>query len=101
MHRKSSALLRWEHPEWGIVLPERFVPIAEDCGLIVPIGQWVLREACAQAKRWIDDGFVLESIAVNISAVEFRQKHFFERVRATLNETGLPASCLQLEITES
>jgi diguanylate cyclase (GGDEF)-like protein/PAS domain S-box-containing protein len=97
----AEALLRWMHADWGMVLPERFVPIAEDCGLIVPIGRWVLREACMQAKRWQDAGLAPVSVAVNISALEFREKNFFEGVRAILNETGLEANCLQLEITES
>ena len=97
----AEALLRWIHPEWGMMLPDRFVPIAEDCGLIVPIGRWVLREACAQAKRWEDAGLKPGSVAVNISAVEFRRNGFVECVRAVLNETGLEPSCLQLEITES
>ena len=97
----AEALLRWMHPEWGVVLPERFVPIAEDCGLIVPIGRWVLREACAQARRWEDAGLKPASIAVNISALEFRRGDFVEGVRAILRETGLAPRCLQLEITES
>lgn len=97
----AEALLRWLHPEWGMVLPDHFVPIAEDCGLIVPIGRWVLREACMQAKRW--EGAVLNpiSVAVNISALEFRRKDFVDVVGAILRETGLAPSCLQLEITES
>ncbi len=97
----AEALLRWMHPERGMVLPERFVPIAEDCGLIVPIGHWVLREACMQAKRWQDAGLQPASVAVNISALEFRHKNFVANVRAILSETGLKPSCLQLEITES
>jgi len=97
----AEALLRWRHPEWGEVLPERFVPIAEDCGLIVPIGRWVLREACMQARRWGDAGLKPASVAVNISAVEFRHKDFIEGVRTILSETGLAPPCLQLEITES
>ena len=97
----AEALLRWMHPEWGVVLPERFVPIAEDCGLIVPIGRWVLREACAQARRWEDAGLKPASVAVNISALEFRREDFVEAVRAVLSETGLEPRCLQLEITES
>ncbi|HEY9145215.1 MAG TPA: EAL domain-containing protein [Thiobacillus sp.] len=97
----AEALLRWMHPEWGMVLPERFVPVAEDCGLIVPIGRWVLREACAQARRWEDAGLKPASVAVNISALEFRRGDFVEGVRAILRETGLAPCCLQLEITES
>jgi len=97
----AEALLRWKHPEWGMVLPQRFVSISEDCGLIVPIGRWVLREACAQAMRWRDAGLPVVSMGVNISALEFRQKNFFEGVNNVLNDTGLEAHCLQLEITES
>ncbi len=97
----AEALLRWMHPEWGMVLPERFVSIAEDSGLIVPIGRWVLREACAQTRRWEDAGLAPASIAVNISALEFRREDFVEAVRTILNETGLAPVCLQLEITES
>lgn len=97
----AEALLRWIHPEWGVMLPDRFVPIAEDCGLIVPIGRWVLREACTQAKHWEDAGLKPVSVAVNISALEFRSKGFVECVRSVLNETGLEPRCLQLEITES
>lgn len=97
----AEALLRWMHPEWGMVLPERFVPIAEECGLIVPIGRWVLREACAQARQWMDAGLPPMSISVNISALEFRQKDFFEGIRAILNDTRLEARYLELEITES
>ncbi len=97
----AEALLRWMHPDWGVVLPDRFVPIAEDCGLIVPIGRWVLREACGRAKSWEEAGLKPASVAVNISAVEFRHKDFVKGVRATLNETGLEPCHLQLEITES
>jgi len=97
----AEALLRWKHPEWGLVLPDRFVQIAEDCGLIVPIGRWVLREACAQAKRWEAAGLKLASIAVNISALELRFKDFVAGVQLILNETGFDPCHLQLEITES
>ncbi|MDO8895671.1 bifunctional diguanylate cyclase/phosphodiesterase [Nitrosomonas sp.] len=97
----AEALLRWKHPEWGLMLPDRFVQIAEDCGLIVPIGRWVLREACAQAKRWEAAGLKLGSIAVNISALEFRFKDFVAGVQLILNETGFDPCHLQLEITES
>ncbi len=94
----AEALLRWMHNDWGMLSPERFIPIAEESGLIVPIGQWVLREACTQAKRWSDAGCAPISIAVNISALEFRQENFFENVRAILYATGLDAHCLQSEI---
>lgn len=97
----AEALLRWNHPEWGMVLPQRFISISEECGLIVPIGRWVLREACAQAMRWRDVGLPAISMAVNISALEFRQTDFFEGMNKILSDTGLEAHCLQLEITES
>jgi len=97
----SEALLRWQHPQWGLVLPDRFIKIAEDFGLIVPIGRWVLREACLQAKRWEAEKLIPGSVAVNISALEFRHKDFVGGVRSILHETGLNPRCLQLEITES
>lgn len=97
----AEALLRWVHPKWGMVPPGRFVAIAEECGLIVQIGRWVLHEACAQIKRWQDQGLKLESVAVNISAVEFRRYDFVDGVAAVLKQTGLAPDCLQLEITES
>jgi diguanylate cyclase (GGDEF)-like protein/PAS domain S-box-containing protein len=96
-----EALLRWEHPEWGLVQPERFIAIAEECGLIVPIGRWVLREACVQAVRWRDDGIRAVSIAVNVSAVEFRQREFFDQALAIFEETGIDPACVQLELTET
>lgn len=97
----AEALLRWNHPVDGMVFPQRFVRIAEDSGLIVPIGRWVLNEACTQAKKWFDSGLVPVSVAVNISALEFRKNDFFSVVRAILKSTGLDPHCLQLEITES
>ena len=97
----AEALLRWQHDEWGEVVPDIFVPVAEDSGLIVPIGRWVLRQACKQAKSWQDAGLQSITIAVNISAQEFLQKDFVEGVRAVLIETRLAAHFLELEITES
>lgn len=97
----AEALLRWAHPVLGMVSPERFIPIAEDSGLIVPLGRWALREACMQARRWKMADLGPGSIAVNISALEFHQKDFIEAVRIILHETELDPSCLQLEITES
>jgi len=97
----AEALLRWEHPEWGMVLPERFIHIAEECGLVVPLGRWVLREACEQAARWRAGGLAPVSIAVNVSAVEFRHRDFFEQALAIFEATGVDPSCLQLELTES
>ncbi len=97
----AEALLRWMHPKLGEVAPEKFVAIAEDSGLIVPIGRWVLREACAYAKQWMEVSLVAMPIAVNISAQEFHQKNFVTRVRTILKDTGLEAHYLELEITES
>ncbi len=97
----AEALLRWRHPELGLVPPDRFIPIAENSGLIVPIGEWVLRTACAQARQWQDQGLPPLPVAVNVSAVQFRQESFPELVRKVLHETGLPAQYLELELTES
>lgn len=97
----AEALIRWMHPERGLMLPKDFVPIAEDCGLIVPIGQWVLREACRQARSWIDEGRPPMAVAVNISAVEFRHPRFLETVRTVLHDTRLDGRYLELELTES
>src|SRR6266478_7116843 len=95
-----EALIRWQQPDRGLVLPSPFVPIAEDCGLIIQIGHWVLREACRQARAWQNAGLPPLPIAVNVSAVEFREKGFVEGVRAILSETGLEARYLELELTE-
>ncbi len=96
----SEALLRWKHPKWGMVQPSRFLQIAEESGLIVKIGRWVLREACKQAKQWLDSGVRKTTMAVNISAIEFRHPSFFECVQTILAETGLDPHMLELEITE-
>ena len=96
-----EALLRWQHPDLGLVPPDKFIRIAENSGLIVPIGEWVLRTACRQARKWQDDGLPAVSVAVNVSAVQFRQQGFCELIRSVLHETGLAAHCLELELTES
>ena len=97
----AEALLRWTHPKRGPVSPASFIPVAEDCGLILPIGQWVLREACEQARAWLDAGLPLGTIAVNISSMEFREDNFLDGVFTTLSETGLDPRFLELELTES
>jgi diguanylate cyclase (GGDEF)-like protein/PAS domain S-box-containing protein len=97
----AEALLRWTHPGRGPVSPAQFIPVAEDCGLILPIGQWVLREACKQARAWVDAGLPLGTMAVNISSMEFRDDNFLESVFAILSETGLDPRSLELELTES
>jgi len=96
----AEALIRWLHPTRGMVPPAEFIPIAEDCGLVLPIGNWVLRESCRQARAWLDAELPLKTVAVNISAMEFRDKHFLEGVLATLNQTGLDPGFLELELTE-
>jgi diguanylate cyclase (GGDEF)-like protein/PAS domain S-box-containing protein len=97
----AEALIRWTHPTRGSVPPLKFIPIAEDSGLILPIGAWVLGEACAQARAWIDAGLPLSSIAVNVSACQFHDKGFLDNLFATLRKTGLSPNALELEITES
>ncbi len=96
-----EALLRWVHPERGLVPPLQFVPIAEECGLINSIGQWVLLEACRQARAWRDIGLRAVPVAVNVSAGEFLAKDFLSGVRAVLINTGLEPYDLELELTES
>jgi diguanylate cyclase (GGDEF)-like protein len=95
-----EALIRWQQPDGTLVLPSEFVHIAEDCGLIVPIGRWVMREACKQARAWQEAGLRHLRMAVNVSAVEFREKGFVENVRQLLSDTGLRAHYLVLELTE-
>ena len=96
-----EALIRWNHPERGPIPPAEFIPIAERCGLIVPIGRWVLRQACMQARKWQGAALPQIRMAVNISSVEFRDKNFLENLRATLAETGLDPRHLELELTET
>ena len=96
----AEALIRWQHPDRGLISPAQFVPIAEDCGLILPIGRWVLREACKQAREWQETGLPFKRVSVNVSATEFRAKTFLEGVSTTLRETALQARHLDLELTE-
>jgi EAL domain-containing protein (putative c-di-GMP-specific phosphodiesterase class I) len=96
-----EALLRWNHPERGMVPPAEFIPIAEATGLIVPIGEWALREACRQNKAWQDAGLPALTVAVNLSAAQFLQENLVETVEAVIRDTGLDPVALQIEITES
>jgi diguanylate cyclase (GGDEF)-like protein len=96
-----EALIRWRHPTRGTLIPADFIPIAEECGLIIPIGEWVLREACARAKKWLSSDLAFETMAVNISAVEFRSDQFFDGVCRTLRTSGLEPRYLTLELTEA
>jgi diguanylate cyclase (GGDEF)-like protein/PAS domain S-box-containing protein len=96
-----EALIRWVHPDRGSVPPLQFIPVAEDCGLILPIGKWALREACRQARAWQDAGLLPVPIAVNISAVEFLDGKLLESVCTILKETGLEPRYLEIELTET
>ncbi len=96
-----EALLRWQHPVLGLQSPDKFIPIAENSGLIVPIGEWVLRTACRQARKWQEEKLPTMTVAVNVSAVQFRQEGFCDLIREVLDETGLAPRSLELELTES
>jgi len=96
-----EALLRWQHPKLGVVPPGEFIRIAENSGLILPIGEWVLRTACTQLRKWHEVGLLAIPVAVNVSAVQFRHEHFRELVKKVLREAGLSAEYLELELTES
>jgi len=96
-----EALLRWQSPDLGLVPPDKFIRIAENSGLILPIGEWVLRTACSQARTWQDHGLPAVTVAVNVSAIQFRQEGFCELIRRVLDETGLAPQYLELELTES
>ena len=97
----AEALVRWRHPARGLVPPDEFIPLAEETGLIIPLGEWVLRHACRQAARWHAAGATSMNISVNLSGTQLRQPSFGETLEALLKETGLPAAALTLEITES
>lgn len=96
----AEALLRWQHADLGQISPSDFIPVAEDSGLILPIGEWVLRTAVRQMKSWIDSGLAPMVMSVNLSAIQFRQARLPELVSRILDEFGLPAHCLELELTE-
>ena len=96
-----EALVRWQHPQRGLIGPEEFIPLAESRGLITPISRWVLREACRQLKAWHDEGLPRVPVAVNLSAIEFRQRDVVREIAQVLAETGLPPEYLEIEITET
>lgn len=103
-HRKligAEALIRWNHPQSGLLGPGNFIRIAEESGLIVPIGQWVMEEVCRQNQAWLKNGLNCVPISVNLSAIQFRNKSLVESLRIMLEETGLPPELLELELTES
>jgi diguanylate cyclase (GGDEF)-like protein/PAS domain S-box-containing protein len=97
----TEALVRWRHPQRGLVPPAEFIPIAEECGLIVEIGRWVLQEACRQAKSWQQEGLPAIIVAVNLSALQFRRGNLLEQVSDALRDSGLEPRFLELELTES
>jgi diguanylate cyclase (GGDEF)-like protein len=97
----AEALVRWNHPQLGLLMPDKFIGLAEKTGLIIPIGEWVLHEACRQMKRWYDSGFTHWRIAVNLSALQFSHVGLVDTVADALATHGLPANCLTLEITET
>jgi EAL domain-containing protein (putative c-di-GMP-specific phosphodiesterase class I) len=99
--RGMEALLRWQHPEIGLIAPLEFIPLLEETGLIVEVGAWVLQTACMQAKAWQEAGFPDLCVAVNLSARQFTQHNLSETVVKALRESGLQPRCLELELTES
>ena len=99
--RGAEALMRWHHPERGLMPPDQFIPAAEASALIIPMGRWALREACRQARAWQDAGLPPIPIAVNVSALQFRTAGFLEDIQRFLQETRLPSRFLELELTES
>jgi len=96
-----EALVRWQHPELGLIPPSEFIPLAEDTGLIEPLGEWVLRTACAQSHAWQTDGFASMFIAVNLSPRQFQQPNLLEIITDIIKTTGVNSTCLVLELTES
>jgi len=96
-----EALIRWQHPELGLILPGRFIPVAESCGLIVDIGYWTLWEACRQVRQWMDERRPLVPVSVNLSPLQLRRGDLPATIRDILNETGVPGNALELEVTES
>lgn len=97
----AEALLRWNHPSWGVVSPDEFIPLAEQTGQIAEVGDWVLRAACEQMKRWQKDGYAPIRIAINFSAIQFMQKDLLSNIEQVLTETGVASNCLEIELTES
>jgi diguanylate cyclase (GGDEF)-like protein/PAS domain S-box-containing protein len=96
-----EALVRWQDPEQGLIPPDQFIPLAEDSGLILPLGEWVLNTACTAARAWIEQGTGFKTVAVNLSARQFHQADLPQTIAKILSQTGLPPACLKLELTES
>jgi EAL domain-containing protein (putative c-di-GMP-specific phosphodiesterase class I) len=96
----SEALIRWRDPEVGLIGPDEFIPVAEDTGLIVPLGDWVISEACGQIRKWTEEGFE-SPVSINLSAHQFRTGSLVETIIAAVNENGIDPTLLEVEITES
>ena len=99
--RGAEALLRWRHPERGLIAPGEFIPLAEECGLIIPIGEWVIREACRQARAWQRDGLPAVRVAVNVSAAQFQRRDLVDTIQRALDDAGVEPRVLEVELTES
>jgi diguanylate cyclase (GGDEF)-like protein/PAS domain S-box-containing protein len=97
----AEALLRWRHPRYGVLSPEAFLPLADNTGLLVPIGAWALREACAQGRRWLEAGIKPLGVAINVTSRQLRHGSLAQHVRSALEESGLPAQSLLIEVAES
>ncbi len=97
----TEALVRWNRPNGDLISPDDFIPLAEETGLILPLGQWVLKEACRQTKIWLDHGYYFMTVAVNLSAIQFQDRNLLPMVKQILHESGLPPEKLNLEITEN
>jgi EAL domain-containing protein (putative c-di-GMP-specific phosphodiesterase class I) len=97
----AEALVRWQHPDLGLVFPNEFIGLAEETGLIVPIGEWIIKKVCEQSKKWQADGFEKMCIAVNLSARQFQQMNLVSTIAKIIADTGLDPACLGLEVTES
>lgn len=97
----AEALVRWKHPELGLIPPDNFIPLAEETGLILQIGEWVMRTACEQAKRWHDEGYGAIQVSVNLSGKQLRDRGLVSKVRSILKETGVDPAMLEIELTES
>src|SRR6476661_9842276 len=97
----AEALIRWEHPKWGTVLPDEFISMAEDSGLIVQIGEWMVRKVCNTIKKWQNDNLWVKKISVNLSSMQLIQPNFLEMVSSILKETDVHSKWIEFEITES
>ncbi|MGH0607215.1 EAL domain-containing protein [Bacillus mycoides] len=96
----AEALIRWQHPELGLISPFEFIPIAEETSQIIPVGKWILQEACRQLKKWHSAGYANLKMGINLSAIEFEQKDFVQTIKSTIEGVGVPASSIDLELTE-